>query len=102
MDARYDIQLDAGNDLEIVSNDVVYDMSDEQHVQDTINASPGWWKENYTDGVGIRSYLNSDGQEQVLARAIKIQLTSDLYTVTNPSVDFDVTGKLIIQPNATS
>lgn len=101
MDARYDIQLDSNGDLELKSNDAVYDESDEQHVQDTINASPGWWKENYTDGVGIRSYLNSDGQEQILARSIKIQLISDLYTVTNPQVEFDATGKLIIQPNAT-
>lgn len=101
MSPRYDIQLDGTNDLEVVNNDLVYDISDEQHIEDTINASPGWWKENFTDGVGIRSYLNSDGRQQVLARAIKIQLESDLYTVTNPVIQFDSNGRLIIQPNAT-
>lgn len=100
MDPRYDIQLDSRNNLRVVDNDFVYDISDEQHQEDTINASPGWWKENFSDGVGIRSYLNSGGQEQVLARSIKIQLESDLYTVTNPVIQFDASGKLIIQPNA--
>ena len=100
MDPRYDIQLNGNNDLRRVNSDLVYDISDEQHIEDTINASPGWWKENFADGVGIRSYLNSDGQEQVLARSIKIQLESDLYSVTNPAIQFDANGKLVIQPNA--
>lgn len=100
MDPRHDIQYGEDGDLLVINNDLVYDVSDEQHIEDSINASPGWWKENYADGVGIRSYLNSGGQEQVLAREIKIQLESDLYRVTNPGISFDATGKLIIQPNA--
>ncbi len=100
MNPRYDIQYGDNNDLLVVNNDLVYDISDEQHVEDTINASPGWWKENFADGVGIRSYLKSDGQEQVLARAISIQLQSDLYTVNNPVVQFGANGILTIQPNA--
>lgn len=87
--------------IKIVNNDVQLVDSDEQHVRDTINGAPGWWKENPSDGVNIRAYLNSDGQEQVLARSIMVQLTSDQYTVTNPKVSFDSSGKLIIQPNAT-
>ncbi len=100
MMTRYDIQMDDNGVLEIENNDLVWDVSDEQHIEDTINASPGWWKENFADGVGIRVYLNSDGQQQVLARAIKIQLTSDLYTVTNPSIVFNANGQLIINPSA--
>lgn len=100
MSPRYDIQYGDDNDLLVVNNDLVYDVSDEQHVEDTINASSGWWKENFADGVGIRSYLNSDGQAQVLARAITIQLQSDLYTVNNPVVQFGANGQLTIQPNA--
>lgn len=97
---RYDLKYnDAG--LMIVNNDVVWDISDEQHVQDTINAAPGWWKENFADGVNIRAYLSSSGQERVLARSVKIQLESDLYTVTNPQVYFDNLGKLNVIPNAT-
>jgi len=95
MDARKDILI------EIVNNDVQFVLSDTQHVEDTINAAPGWWKENPSDGVNIRAYLNSDGQAQVLARSITVQLQSDLYTVTNPQVVFDTNGKLFINPNAT-
>lgn len=100
MTPRHDIQYGKDNDLKVVGSDLVWDQSDEQHIQDTINASPGWWKENFGDGVGIRSYLNSDGQQQILARQITIQLESDLYTVDNPQVSFDASGKLIINPNA--
>lgn len=99
MSPRSDIQL-LNNDLVFQNNDLVWDISDDQHIEDTINASPGWWKENFSDGVGIRSYLNSSGQEQILARVIKIQLQSDLYTVNSPTIQFDATGRLIIQPNA--
>ena len=97
---RFDIKSDSTGVL-IADNDLVYDVSDAQHVQDTINAAPGWWKENFSDGVDIRSYLNSSEQEQVIARKIKLQLEADLYTVNNPRVSFDVNGQLIIEPNAT-
>lgn len=96
MDPRYDIDTS-----EIVNNDIRWRPSDIQHVEDTINAEPGWWKENPADGVGIRSYLNSSGQEQILKRAISVQLRSDLYQVENPSVKFSTDGKLVINPNAT-
>lgn len=95
MDNRHDINI------EVLDNDMQWVLSDEQHVQDTINAAPGWWKENPQDGVNIRAYLLSDGQEQVLARSITVQLQSDLYNVTNPIIKFDTSGKLYIQPNAT-
>ena len=97
---RYDIKSDSSG-LIVVDNDLVYDISDTQHVQDTLNAAPGWWKENYSDGVNIKSYLNSSQQEQILARKIKLQLESDLYTVTNPKVYFDINGTMNVEPNAT-
>ena len=97
---RYDLQSDKDG-LIISNNDLFYDISDTQHVQDTLNAAPGWWKENFSDGVDIRSFVNSSQQEQILARKIKLQLESDLYTVTNPKVFYDVEGKLNIEPNAT-
>ena len=95
---RYDIQSDSVG-LKIVNNDLVWAISDEQHVQDTINGAPGWWKENFSDGVNIRSFLNSAGQEQILARKIKIELEKDFYT-SQPVVVFDANGKLQISPNA--
>lgn len=93
--SRYDIEIN------VTDNDLLWVRSDEQHVEDTINAAPGWWKENYQDGVNIRYYLNSDGQQQILARNIMIQLQSDQYIVTNPTVEFLANGQLNIQPNAT-
>lgn len=87
--------------IEVVNNDIQYISSDVQHVEDTINAAPGWWKENPSDGVNIRAYLNASGQEQVLSRSISVNLQSDLYIVTNPVVNFDSNGQLFINPNAT-
>lgn len=95
MSPRHDILID------VVDNDIQWVASDVQHVEDTINAAPGWWKENPSDGVNIRAYLNSDGKAQVLSRSISVQLQSDLYIVTNPQVVFDANGRLYINPNAT-
>ena len=99
---RYDLLSDSNNNLIVLNNDMVFDISDTQHIEDTINAAPGWWKENFTDGVNIRSYLNSTGQEQVIARSLRIQLESDLYNVSNPSVKYTSDGKLTINPGATT
>lgn len=100
MISRQDIQLDENDDLILQSGDFVWGSSDSQHIEDSINAYAGWWKENFSDGVGIGDYVNSDGQEQQIARAITIELQSDLYEVTNPSVSFNASGQLILNPNA--
>lgn len=89
------------NDLQIQDGDFVIGESDQQHVADTINAFPGWWKEFPADGVGVFAYLNSAGQEQTLARSIKINLTSDGYIVNNPSIQTSEAGLLTVNPNAT-
>jgi hypothetical protein len=96
---RYDMETKNG-DVVIVNNDIVWVVSDEQHIQDTINAFPGWWKENFSDGVGVRNFLSSAGQEQTLARLIKIQLEADAYQVDNPQIQFQPGGQLFINPNA--
>jgi hypothetical protein len=99
MAVNYDIAL-MQNDLQIRDGDFLIAESDEQHIMDTVNAFPGWWKENPPDGVGVFGYLNSAGQQQQLQRAIKLNLTSDGYTVTNPTVVVSSDG-LVINPNAT-
>lgn len=81
------------------TGDFVIGPSDEQHIQDTINAYPGWWKQYPADGVGVRDYLNSTRQTQSLSRAIKMQLQADGYSVGNPSIQFS-NGKLTINPDA--
>ena len=89
-----------GNDILILNGDFAIAESDNQHIADTLNAFPGWWKENPADGVGIFAYTNSAGQEQALKRAIQIQLTSDGYKVTNPQVEVDTAGRMTVNPNA--
>jgi hypothetical protein len=88
------------NDVYIVDGDFAITESDTQHIADTINAFPGWWKEYPADGVGVFQYINSAGQNQTLKRAIQIQLTSDGYKVSNPAVSIDASGQLIVNPNA--
>lgn len=95
---RQDIAV-LNNDLVFVDGDFAISLSDQQHIQDTINAFPGWWKENPSDGVGVFQYMNASGAEQQLSRAIKVNLKSDGYNVNNPRVGYDPSGKLIIDPN---
>lgn len=99
MDKRIDIRvtaayINANNDIEIYE-------SDEDHIQATIAASPGSYKQHPQDGVNIDSFLSSAGQETVIARRIIVQLKSDGYRVDNPIISFDPNGKLSINPNAT-
>ena len=99
MAVAYDIQLDSTGDLLFTNGDLVIDLSDEQHIQDTINAFPGWWKEFPADGVGIRAYIKSSGQQQELARNILLQLQADGYSVNNPLVTINA-DSITINPNA--
>ncbi len=89
-----------GNDLFISNGDFAIAESDVQHIADTINAFPGWWKENPGDGIGIMAYSNAPTELQTLKREMTLQLTADGYKVTNPTVELDASGKLIINPNA--
>lgn len=88
------------NDLYAVDGDFAIVESDVQHVADTIAAFPGWWKENPTDGVGVRAYLHSAGQQLKLQRVLQIQLQSDGYNPQAATVTLSETGTLTITPNA--
>ncbi len=99
MEARHDIKLEA--EFVNTNNDIEVYLSDVDHIQDTIQATQGSYKEYPLDGVSIEKYLNSSGQEQTIARDIIIQLKSDRYKVNNPIVAFDSDGNLSINPNAT-
>ena len=88
------------NDIYITGGDFAVTESDTQHIADTINAFPGWWKENPADGVGIFAYMHSAGEAQALKRSLQIQLTSDGYKVSNPVVEIDASGQLTVTPNA--
>jgi hypothetical protein len=99
MALNYDIAL-LNNDLLIDNGDFAIGESDEQHIVDTINAFPGWWKEDAPDGVGLLQYIRSSGKQQEIARSVKLQLQSDGYQVSNPTVTIDPDGLMIINPNA--
>lgn len=88
------------NDVYIVNGDFAVTESDTQHIADTMNAFPGWWKENPQDGVGVFQFIHSAGQDQKLKRSLQIQLTSDGYRVSNPQVLTDSSGRLTVNPNA--
>jgi hypothetical protein len=77
--------------------DLVYDNSDGQHIIDTINAFAGWWKENFTDGVGLQRYLKSNNTQE-LTRKITLCLQADGYNAS-PIVALNSNGQLTINPN---
>jgi hypothetical protein len=100
MDKRFDIGLN-NNDMIIDpqnGGDFTLVESDEQHIIDTINALPNWWKENPSDGVGILTYIKSTNKQQLLAKNIKLQLQSDGYN-SQPIVSYNSDKKLNVDPN---
>ena len=98
MPIRYDIAID-GNDLVFYNGDLVIAQSDTQHVIDTINAFPGWWKEYPFDGVGIMAYNKAPLNAQEISRKMKLNLSQDGYSAQDPSVKLSENGQLIINPN---
>lgn len=100
MPAAYDILSTETGDLLIANNDLKYGLSDPQHVEDTIVATPLSWKQYPADGVGINNYLNSSGKEQQIKRDIRQQLTIDGYSNIT-SVVLQANGTLNITPYAT-
>lgn len=96
---RQDIALQ-NNDLVIQNEDFYLAESDTQHVIDTLNAFPGWWKENPLDGVGLMAYTKSNTDAQELNRKIKIELQADGYKSSAPVVTLTTSGELTINPNA--
>lgn len=100
MAAAYDWGVDSDGDLDIQNDDFTYVQSDAIHIQDTIKASPLWWKQFPLDGVGINAYRNSSGMIQKLMGAIKKNLQTDGYSCGNPTVIGNPDGTFNIYPNA--
>lgn len=95
-----DYLLDSNGDLLITNGDIVVGESDKQHIKDTINAFPGWWKQYPTDGVGIAAYAKARANTLELEKQLRLQLESDGYRVGVPIIEFD-NGKLHVFPDAT-
>lgn len=96
---NYDLQLQ-NNDLVINNGDFAIAESDSQHIVDTLNAFPGWWKNNPQDGVGLMQYMKGSANVPELNRSIKVNLESDGYRCEAPVINLDVNGNLVINPNA--
>lgn len=94
--ARTDLKQ-TDNDIVILDNDLIIAESDDQHIQDTIEATFGWWKQTFTEGVGIMAYLKSRDAAE-LSRTMKINLELDGY-ICDPIIKMDGNGTLIVNPN---
>lgn len=98
MEARYDIRFD--NAYMNANNDAEWYPSDIDHIRNTINATPGSYKESPADGVAIMNYLNSSGQEDEVAQKVIFELNKDQYPCNTPIVKYDIqTNQLNIDPN---
>lgn len=86
------------NDLVFIDGDIAVQESDVQHVADTLNAFPGWWKEYPEDGVGIFRYINGAGFTEDLRRSTKINLQRDNYRC-DPKISIDANGNVSFDPN---
>lgn len=107
MPAAIDILTDDNsNDLIFQNGDLVFGLSDAQHIDDLVLANKLWWKEFPAVGADAGDYLGSSGKVQQLAREAKIQLTNDGYTRNDVlpypliAVTIDSNGQVNIIPNA--
>ena len=76
-----DILLDDDFDLLIEDGDLVIGESDEQHIALILSTYQGGWKFDPLVGVGVRQYLASSGNEELIKRNITVQLEADNYQV---------------------
>lgn len=79
-----DLKLE-NNDLYINHDTGDFDIveSDIQHIEDIINAFPGWWKGSPSLGVGAMAYYKSSGKQQELEANIRRHLQADNIVVTD-------------------
>jgi hypothetical protein len=84
--------------LDISSGDIRIVPSDAQHVEDTINAFPGWWKQFPFEGFGVSAWLGGPGLTQEIQKGVRLNLSLDGYNALNPKLAWNA-GKLIIDPN---
>lgn len=88
MAAVEDILFDDTGDLAWVDGDLVWDESDEQHIQDILTASPGAYTLYPLIGCNIRSQVNGKmGNEFV--HKVQSQLISDGYHANSVTVAGD-------------
>lgn len=94
-----DILLNTDNDLQFSNGDFITGYSDDQHIQNHLEAEVGNFYQYPFIGVGIRSALNAPVNRADLQTTIRKNLVEDNFNVReiNISGDFD---NLIIDINA--
>ncbi len=93
-----DFLLDSDGDLLIQNGDFVVGASDIQHVEDIIESFVGEWKQYPILGVGLMTYLKSQNGAKAIT-AIKQQLQSDGYSLSNVKIDNTINGIKVSFPN---
>lgn len=88
-----DIKQEA-NELVFQNGDFVITDSDQQHIEDIVEAYPGHYKEFPLLGVGVRQYINASGSQAELQSQIRLQLEADGYTINNVIIGDE--GKIYI------
>lgn len=86
MAAVQDILFDDTGDLAWIDGDLVWDDSDEQHIQDILTACPGNYSLYPLVGCNIRSQINGTMGTNFVHR-VQSQLISDGYTVKSVTVE---------------
>lgn len=66
-------------DFIVLNDDFEGGVADNDIIRSILLSSPGHWKEFPLIGVGIWNFLQGTQSNQVLQRAIRIQLTSDIF-----------------------
>ena len=95
-----DFICDSTGDLQIQNGDFVIGESDEQHINDILISSPGYWKQFPAVGASIPQLLKATVTSPLVESLIKSQLEADGYQVGRPSV-VNNGGAVVITPNAT-
>lgn len=84
-DNTIDILLADGAELQEQDGDFFVGDCSNRYIEYLVSSHLGHYKESPLVGIGINSYLNSNGNRQVIKRDIIDQLNKDIFT--NPDVD---------------
>ena len=80
-----DITRDENGNFEISGGDFVFKDQGQTLMRNILIASPGHYKEFPTVGARLIRFVNSNANKQVVARAINVALTGDVFK--KPQVD---------------
>lgn len=89
MTKRDDILLTDSEELQFLSGDFLFGVSDQQHVQHILKANKGHYYQYPLIGLGSADLINGDIDRDFLRQQIKLQLKSDKYQPLSVDIDED-------------